>query len=192
MQMLLAAWMFDAIPWNPWVYLPIPVVPAVGLLLIIGAFANTGKDNADVEAAIGAFGVILLFVPLVWMFVMFFVNSELERRASVRAVRDACFEIMDEYAERVGLAENAGGHTGLMQTFLDLPEGTPGVDETRQAMSDQGCKPSQLESHLDGWDERNEKAAAKAERQAELDAQLKLLEEAGGPGTVLNAVESLP
>ena len=134
-------------------------------LLVVTAHTEIRNPVSPISDMLGAWGILFLMVPLVWMAAMFFVNLDLERRASERAVRDTCFAVMDEYAERVGAAEEAGGPAGLMRTFLGLPEGGPGVDGTRRHMAEQGCGPSQLSAHLGGWERRVAEAAEETQRE---------------------------
>ena len=193
---LLAAWMFDQIPWNPWVFLPIPIVPAVGIVLLTGALILAVQKSdtppygfyEDCAMAMGTAGVLFLFVPLVQMGVMFGVNNKLEHNASQRATRDSCFEVMDNIAEQVGPTEGLGGHAGLMMVFLETPEGDPRTDAARQAMDEQGCSPSEIGAHLDRWEKRNAESALEEERQREAAAKREAFDSLGGAEAILEAV----
>lgn len=193
--MLTAAWMFDAIPWNPWVFWPIVVIPCAGVLLIfLGGLGEPSSDRLeDVDDAITSLGFLLVsVVPVVWIAAMFFVNLELENRGEWRDTRDACFEIMDAYAERVGDVTSDIDTVGLMETFLELPPGDQGVEDARVSMESRGCRPSDLADHLGGWEARTAADAKRsAEEEAKAQAQLEFFEDFGGPAVVLDSVESL-
>lgn len=192
--MLTAAWMFDAIPWNPWVFWPMVVTPLLGLLLfLLGRLGEPPSDYIEgVDNAVTSLGLLLMgVVPVVWIGTMFFVNLELENRSEWRDTRDACFEIMDAYAERVEDVDGDIDPAGFMGIFLGLPLGDQGVGDARASMESRGCRPSDLADHLSGWDA---KAAAEAERSADEEAKrqahLKFFDDAGGPAVVLDSVES--
>ena len=194
---VLAAWMFDAIPWNPWVFWPMPTMVGVGTVFLLGGWRQGAKHHwmgapgevAQMNLGIGSF---FLIVSLVWLAVSFFVNWELEDRSDERAIRDTCFAVMDEYADRVGVAEDVGGPAALMRTFLELPEGDPGVDSARQDMAELGCEPSLLKSHLYGWEERIAEMAEEDRQRAAFAIKRGQFESLGGVDAVRESVGSLP
>ena len=193
--MVTAAWMFDAIPWNPWVFWPIVAIPSLGFLLVfLGGLREPPPDHIEgVDNALISLGMFLaVVVPVVWIATMFFVNLELENRSEWRDTRDACFAIMDAYAERVGDVDSDIDPAGFMGVFLELPLGDQGVGDARASMESRGCRPSDLADHLSGWEA---KAAAEAERSADEEARrqahLKFFDDAGGPAVVLDATKSL-
>lgn len=186
--MMLAAWMFDQVPWNPWVFWPIVVLPAAGLLLL--GVASLLEKTVYKDTYPNPCGVLYwaafpaVATSLIWLGVMFIVNSQLEYRATEgedAEAREACFEIMDAFAHEIGPIDAkaaVSGHADLMRELLELPESDHKTTGARQAMAERGCGPSELGGYLDDWEDY-------AERR-------ELLDSFGGTAALVDAIESLP
>ena len=184
---VLAAWMFDRIPWNPWVFWPLVVLPAIGLALL----AIPPRVGASWLGARTVVAGWLLVAAALWVVVMAALNAEWEteaKRESRTAIREACFETMDDYAELVvaRLEPDEVMPADMVRGFLTLPEGDLDVGLVREAMAVRGCSPDDLVGHIDEWEESWRERAEQRARERE---NLAKLDSAGGTEALLEAIQ---
>ena len=190
--MILAAWMFDQIPWNPWVFWPPVVLFAIAAIgsIIRAMSLRMQREKWDLDGIDIAAGSMVI-VAAVWTGMMALTNEILEEKAearSARATREACFEIMNDYALNVPVEVESrpDAPAAMMRGFLSLPEYNSDVVPVRDAMAERGCQPLDLMEHLDDWEEEWEE---EAERRAREKMDRAKLDSAGGPEAILRAIK---